>query len=182
MSLTEAAGECLNLEIEFERHGLVAMDRRVCLHLQTEVLILDLRNGLLVEAGGVESQRGELAGEAGAVEAGDIDAAAGEVGVAGLDDGVVHAGDDVSCLLVLQAELNLVDGAAVAGVERQVDRRGAERNAGGGEAAAEDGEGLAEERTRELAGGEQDGGDGLEIIGIGEAAGDDLLDQGSDCR
>src|ERR1700728_3685209 len=39
-------------------------------------------------------------------------------------------------------------------------------------------EGLAEERTRELAGGEQDGGDGLDVIGIGEAAGDDLLDQG----
>src|ERR1700744_3708039 len=154
------------------------MDEGGRLHLQTDVLILDLRNGLLVEAGGVESQRGKLAGEAGAVEPGDIDAAAGEVGVAGLDDGVVHAGDDVSCLLVLQAELKRIDGAAIARVERQVERRAAERNAGGGESAAEDGEGLAEERTRELAGGEQDGGDGLQVIGIGEAAGDDLLDQG----
>src|SRR5882757_10312662 len=56
------AAERLNLEIEFEADRLISMDVGRGLQLQTDVLILDLRDGLLVEAGAVEAQRGELAG------------------------------------------------------------------------------------------------------------------------
>ena len=103
------------------------MDVWCRLHLETKVLILNLRDGLRVEAGAIDAERGELAGEAGSVESGDVYADAGEIGIAGLNDGIADAGEDVSCLLILQTKLELIDGAAVAGVEARIDRYCAER-------------------------------------------------------
>ena len=89
--------------------------------------------------------------------------------------GIAAAGAEGGGLAIADADLDVVEGAGVGGVEGEVEAGGADAgDAGEGEAVAEEAEGVGEQRALHQAGGDEVEGD-LDGAGVG---GDDALRDG----